>query len=438
MTFRKILKALLFIPVLGFAAGAAAQTADARLGELLGSGDWFALEKEYPRLRDSAQAPALRLMTEALLGYYFNRPDETAASVDSLLRHHQEALGLGNIASMLLVKAASESRRGNHAAAADMLADFSQQLRAQGAAVDLAPVDEAARHYGMFRACPPMSAERPKGDAVIAATNDSIVLKTENDTVPRGTVLHVTATVGGRERRAIFDTGAGSTFMSAAFAKAAGVRAIAGSLSIRGGATVAGQAGIIDSMRIGGITVRNVPVTINPDTTLSRVADIDFLIGADVMALLGEVQIFPRDGKIVVPERPTAKPASGSNMYMDGCLPVIKGESDGKTYAFLFDTGNGTAALSQSFYAANQAAIGPKARRARRLTGGIGAVEERDMLVLPRWTLSFGGRSVEFRDMPVAPEGSALVPHAGNMGMALVNQFRKVTINFTDCFVLFE
>lgn len=46
-------------------------------------------------------------------------------------------------------------------------------------------------------------------------------------------------------------------------------------------------------MQIGDIMVRNIPITINKDTTLNKVEDIDFLIGADVMALLGEIQIFP-------------------------------------------------------------------------------------------------------------------------------------------------
>ena len=40
--------------------------------------------------------------------------------------------------------------------------------------------------------------------------------------------------------------------------------------------------------------------------------------------------------------------------------------------------------------------------------------------------------------MVVTIEGDKLVPYAGNIGMALVNQFEKVAINFNDCFVEFE
>lgn len=103
--------------------------------------------------------------------------------------------------------------------------------------------------------------------------------------------------VNSKQYKAIFDIGASTTFMSEAFAKKTGVRLIADSLQIHGGITVYGQSGILDSMQIGDIIVRNIPITINKDTTLNKVEDIDFLIGADVMALLGEIQIFPHNGK---------------------------------------------------------------------------------------------------------------------------------------------
>ena len=438
MIYRKSIGTLLCLFMLAMVTDAKAQTADMRVGELLNGGDWFALEAEYPALRDSIQTPLLRLMAEALLGHYFNRPDETVACTDSLLRNHQAELGLGNITSMLFVKAAAEVKRGNHGEAADMLSDFAAQLRAQGVEMDYTTIDQVAQHYGKFRTCPPMSVVWSANDAVIAMTNDSIVLKIKNDTVRRGTVMRVPVMVGGKEHKAIFDTGAGSTFMSAEFAERVGVRVVADSLMIQGGSMVYGQVGVADSMRIGGITVRNIPVTINPDTTLNRVEDIDFLIGADIMALLGEVQIFPHDGRIVVPARPTPKPVSGSNMYIDNMAPIVKGGSGGKTYGFFLDTGNGTAALSRSFYERNKTEIDMKARRVKRLTGGIGAVEERDVLILPAWNISLGGRDVELRDVVVSLEDSRLVPHAGNIGMAVINQFDKVTVNFKDCFVVFE
>lgn len=231
--------------------GVWAQKSDIRLGKLLNNGDWFTLEEEYPMIKDSVQTPMLRLMSEALLGYYFNRPDETITCVDSLLQHYQAELGLGNIASMLLVKSIVEANRGNYAVAADILKDFTSQLREQGVAMDYTQIDEAVQFYDCFRNCPPMSIELPQKNTVIAMSNDSIRLNIKNDTVQRGTSMYVSITVNSKQYKAIFDTGASTTFMSEAFAKKTGVRLIADSLQIHGGITVYGQSGILDSMQIG-------------------------------------------------------------------------------------------------------------------------------------------------------------------------------------------
>ena len=91
-----------------------------------------------------------------------------------------------------------------------------------------------------------------------------------------------------------------------------------------------------------------------------------------------------------------------------------------------------------SFYESNKTEIDAKSKRVRRLTGGIGVVEERDMLILPEWSFQFGGRNVVLKNIAVGLENNRLVPYAGNIGMALINQFDKVTINFDKCFVIFE
>ena len=198
----KLVKYLFYILMLLGVTGVWAQKSDIRLGKLLNNGDWFTLEEEYPMIKDSVQTPMLRLMSEALLGYYFNRPDETITCVDSLLQHYQAELGLGNIASMLLVKSIVEANRGNYAVAADILKDFTSQLREQGVAMDYTQIDEAVQFYDRFRNCPPMSIELPQKNTVIAMSNDSIRLNIKNDTVQRGTSMYVSITVNSKQYKA--------------------------------------------------------------------------------------------------------------------------------------------------------------------------------------------------------------------------------------------
>ena len=409
--------------------GAAAENADSLAGVYLNTSDWFSLRRLAEERRDEL-SPFMSCFSDALLCSWLNRPEQACAAIERLLSEFGVYINNANRVSMTMLLAMNLEKSGRCAEAAAVVADI------MGAGEDVVPADYVAElqrmearfkelaRYDLYERTGRAEAEIPFRVAEIGEAG--------------ARMIEVDGRLNGRSIGCIFDTGAGSTFMSEAFAKKAGVRQLTDSLPIHGGTTVYGQAGILDSMQIGDIMVKNIPVMINSDTTLNRVEDIDFLIGADIMRLLGEIQIFPHRGKIVIPTKRSEKPASGSNMYMDNRTLILRGESGGKSYNFLFDTGNGLAALSHSFYENNKTGIDAKGKRVRRLTGGIGLVAERDMLMLPEWSFQFGGKNVVFRDICVTFESNSHTPYAGNIGMALVNQFNKVTINFKECFVTFE
>ncbi len=88
----KLYKALTFL--LSFIPLALyAQNADQRINELLGSGDWFALNREYSEVKDSVQSDVLKSMTETMLAAYFNRPEELGGKLKTLIDNHSEEIG---------------------------------------------------------------------------------------------------------------------------------------------------------------------------------------------------------------------------------------------------------------------------------------------------------------------------------------------------------
>jgi len=48
-----------------------AQQPDQRIGELINTENWFGLDKEYPLLKDSIQAPVLKVVAEAMIARNF-------------------------------------------------------------------------------------------------------------------------------------------------------------------------------------------------------------------------------------------------------------------------------------------------------------------------------------------------------------------------------
>lgn len=97
------MKKILFLLTILVSVPAFSQSADERIGTFLNQADWFGLEKNYPILKDSMQADFLKLMSEALIGYYFNRPDEALQSIHKLLVNHQAEIGGQNALNMAIL-----------------------------------------------------------------------------------------------------------------------------------------------------------------------------------------------------------------------------------------------------------------------------------------------------------------------------------------------
>ena len=65
------------------------QQADERIGNLINQSDWSGLEATYPTLKDSMQVDFLKLLSEVMIGNYFNHPKEALAGIEHLLTNHQ-------------------------------------------------------------------------------------------------------------------------------------------------------------------------------------------------------------------------------------------------------------------------------------------------------------------------------------------------------------
>lgn len=84
---------LLIAFMLGYNPAYSQTQADVRLGEILNSGDLFLLKNEYPDLKDSVSVKMLDFIAEAQLGIGFNKLENAAVALDSLLMHHQNEIG---------------------------------------------------------------------------------------------------------------------------------------------------------------------------------------------------------------------------------------------------------------------------------------------------------------------------------------------------------
>lgn len=258
----------------------------------------------------------------------------------------------------------------------------------------------------------------------------------------RGVLMFVPVQIGGKEYRFIFDTGAGSTFVSQRFADEIGVRIISDSTminnSMEGGAY--GKSGIIDSMNIGDITFKNPILTISPlNPAVDSVYQVDAVLGADFMRLVGEVNIYPHQGKIVFPVKQTPLPSTGKNMLLLNGGMRLRLYSGKERLNFVFDTGNVRGDLFNAYYAKHKERIEKEGVKDTILVGGFGFVDNREILRLKSVPMRIGDTSFYMESISVEFDGNDQgidkTGEDGALGMDFIQLFGKIVINFKDMFV---
>lgn len=107
---------------------AAAQSVDQRFGDLISSGDYFGLAKEYSANADKIGSPMIKLFSESLLAAAFNRPAEACALIDSLIQYHQQEIGFQNVIDMFGMKIRILKFAGKTEEAASEIESFISQI----------------------------------------------------------------------------------------------------------------------------------------------------------------------------------------------------------------------------------------------------------------------------------------------------------------------
>lgn len=437
---KKVLVLLsLFISIPAFS-----QSADERIGTLINQSDWFGLEETYPVLKDSMQVEFLKLMSEIMIDYYFNRPDEAIDGIRKLLTNHQAEIGSGNALNMAILACQIEGEKGNYSVAAQQIQDIINQVKAQGAGKEsYAGFESIFKFYNCLSGIPAPSIKRPEGDVTVPIDIEKVKLPTSIEPKGwRGTHILIPVTVHGKTYRFIFDTGAGTSFVSERFARELGVQILNDSLVINPdlAGSMYGKMGTLDSLQIGDMVFSYPLITVAPPNVLDSVMQVDALIGMDFISLFDELRIYPKEGKIVFPASTTPLPASGRNLLLTDRALKLKATANGEKLRFHFDTGCTTAGLHYPYYRQHKAQLDAVGKLEKSTGGGFNTVVTKEILRLPSFSLNIGGTPVVLQNLgvDVTTEGLQMVSDDGIIGMDMVDQFDCVTINMKDMFLKLE
>lgn len=432
---KKLTQLLFFIL---FTSSTFGQSADEQIGECLNNSDFFLLDEKYPQLKDEIQTPLLNTLTESVLAATFNRPKEAIPLIDSLLIKHQGELDLNSITNMVMWQADLLFRKGEYCEASQRVKSYFEQIAPYMDSTSVKGIDRTIKYYNAMCGQEKSELIRPAKDCSIPMLIENIEL----EGFRKGQMLYVPATINGEEERFIFDTGCpGGLFMSEEYAQKYGVKVTLDSLMVGGvGGSDWGKMGILDSLNIGDMTLKNAVVTIvAPNPTVDTIFKIDLVLGSDIMKLAGEIQFLPQEKKIIFPINKTSLPATGRNMMMtqgDGFL--IKSYSEDERLIMILDTGDSSAGLDYPYYQKNKEEVEKKGKKGTLSAGGFGGIITSEHYTLPTVPFRIGNKVFTLNDINVEIDPKKQHGRDGSLGMKFITLFDKVVISFDQMFIEVE
>ena len=420
--------------------GARAQQADMHIASLINNEEWFTLAEDLPLYSDSIQADYLRLIAEAMLAAHTNRKDEAIATLTQLLSMHQAELGTQSALNFALLRLQMLGEQGHFAEAADGIARIIAQLETAGM-TETQTLHAMYKHYNDLRTLAPLSVTRPEKDITVPfrLVEPQVTKREEwmhgSKKAYKGNLISVPVTVHGKEHLFIFDTGAGATFLFEKTARELELTILPDTVTING--SQKGLRAYIDSLQIGEITCRNVLAYVGlSDAIDTLMVGMDAILGMDIIAALGETQLYMKKQEIVFSVRPTPMPQDiKSNLLIDGSL-LLRAQRDTVPLTFHLDTGCSTAELYSDYYRKFTDNTDRTAQKDTITTFTYGQIHNEEVLLLPEVTFTVSSKSVSMEDIYLYPSSEEyLYRHEDRLGMDFFRQFDTVIINLKDMYL---
>lgn len=235
--------------LLGYSSVYSQTQADVKMGEILNGGDLFQLRKEYPNLKGSVSVKMLNLVADAQLGIGFNKLENAAVALDSLLAHHQNELGAQTSIGMAALQGMNLLNLGMYEQAGKVGESLVNALKESVPFESLYSFVFIEKVGKALANVPKPYLERPDRDVTVPLSVE---------TVGRGKHIYIPVEVNGITKNYIFDTGCSfGNFVSEKYAEEVGLKIVADSIPISGMEIGLVKLAVADSMKIGEMVYHN-------------------------------------------------------------------------------------------------------------------------------------------------------------------------------------
>ena len=431
---RKIIWTLLFICPLV----ANAQSIDERIAHAMNTSDWIALDSIYNKAPKDSIWDFLEVYSRCLIGNRLNRPDVSIPAFAELLQTHAQELDLSNLFSSSMLYAMDLSKTGKNKAAAEILTKVLDAIKPDLDSENASVLQNHIDLYGSLSNYTPYSLTFQDETATIPFS----VIRNEID---QARFKLDSCTVNGIDADITFDTGAYVNVISPEMAEKYRLIPLNASVIAGGMANVTGQYVIAKEMKLGNLTVTDVPFVILPFETGNAEADAfmahyGIIIGVPFMLQIKDFTIDFMDHEILIPSKVPERSDQKPNMYFgDGQTFCVNGSVFDEPYSMHIDTGDADyGSLGFPFYETNKEFVETHGRSERIRRAGAGGVYQSEVYLVSDIPVTLGGNTVVPSELIVEKEElshiSALRFECA-IGLKTLMLFGKVRFNMVD-FVL--
>ena len=367
----------------------------------------------------------LDFIAEAQLGIGFNKLENAAVALDSLLTYHQNELGAETSIDLAALQGLNYLNSGLYAQAGKVGENLVNALKGSVPFESLYSFVFIEKVGKALANVPKPYLERPNRD---------ISVPLSVGTVGRGKHIYIPVEVNGTTRNYVFDTGCPfGNFVSEKYAEEVGLEIVADSIPMSGMKIGFVKLATAKSMKIGELVYHNpVFMVAPPDREVDSVFTFDGVLGYHFIRDAKEIIIDNENGRFIFPQ----KASDGEpNMFLSSNTPHVRISYNEQPFDLIFDTGNVKSDLGSKFAKTFTDTIEGLTEQATS-RGGFGGIAQAKVVVLPEFHFEIADVPVTLYDTEVIENiDSASQLFSGSLGVDFVLSFKRLAINYQNMFV---
>ena len=417
------------------------QSSDEKIADAMNNSDWFALDSLYQTEPRDSISDFFEIFSRCLIGNRLNRPDVSIPAFTELFDTQSENLDLGNMLSSSMMFAMDLSRIGDNKAAAKMLSSILGSIRAYLDSTAIAGVQQFINQYEALSAYNPYKITFENSAGTIPFEIVPVGPEKNNSVL-----MHLRESyINGVEADITFDTGAGVNIISESMALKYNLIPLEASSTVGGVGIQNGGYAIAKELKIGDMTVTDVPFYVINITTNNEEADkyidcFDIVVGSELMLQLKDLTIDFVNHNITVPSVAPERSQVSPNICFSSSMNLLgKGIVHGNKMLMNIDTGDASyGSLDNRFFENNKEYITTHCKLDTIRGAGIGGVHISECYRMQNVELALGNRQLSVPEMVVLLEKNTdgiLYSYQCNLGLKSLMLFGKVRFNMVD-FVL--